>query len=871
MTSVSQRSYLARRCCRASEPTNTASTDRARSPSTGWYTWLLLAVLVGGAQIGCDRTSEIVQQQKSNKSTNAQEDESPRRFVSTQRSVVQILNDTTAAYAQAGAYQDQAYVRLLYTLEGKPVEDRAPLQIAMHRSSGDRRPAFSARVYSTQSGVSGSRWHLASENFSAASATNLAAQAPFIISRHLPERLSLEWLNQCPAVTGELSAGLAGFPLQLRLLLSDRENQPTAMLGTPLQQLQDQGELRSPDSIEGRPCEVIVAGQGGESTAVWIDKQDRIIRRLKLPNAVLPPEMRSDKRVADIQLTVEFAKASFAAPTRTQLTAPELDSTHRRLTQYVQAPPLVDDSLLNEQLPAFSLRSPSGALAVDSERSNRAGKILVLVWLANHPAANLAAEQLHAAERNLFSENPQLHQQVEFVSVWAEPTPPSGTTFESLKADWYLPGTVVVDRRALGRDLFRVQEAPTVVILDAENRLQWKAIRSRPDLTDAVASAVQQIAAGRNLAKESLHRIETAQRRYHAELEMFAAVDNPAGPIAVEPYLPTWFRLKQVRRRNISDGAVALATDSASDTRGTWLLTEDAVAIPVGASTPPPTIPDSSTRDVRFDKVGSSTPLFAVRGDYLAVATDRRLSLRDGRSQANQQGGARALRFDRDFDSQILHIAWLESPQRTPRIAVLTLKKLLVLEPTTGAVLSAELPEEPTALTGGATPTVLYRSGRIAPIALDGTEAVAADAKLPLRPLRWWQPYKTSQGSGLIGCAVVGEQQPALMILDSQRRPLWHTELPSSWRIEQTGLFTVHEYNGHIVAAVASPEGGVQLFRTSLPDLNVAAPAVDVISDHCKLPHRIDAISLGTENPTDGKLHLRIVAAQRLLDYELDW
>lgn len=831
-------------------------------PRTRSYTWLLLGLLTSVVQLGCDRTTEIVEQQKSSSSTDAQGDESPRRFVSTQRSVVQILNETTAAYAQAGAYHDQAFVRLLYTLDGTPVEDRAPLQVALRRDSSTRQPAFSARVYSAQAGVSGSRWHLASENFTAGRDGGLNAPEPFVISRHLPDQLSLGWLNQCPAVTGELSAGLAGFPLQLRLLLTEEDNLQTALLGTPLQQLHDQGELRSPDSVEGRSCEVITAGQAGESTAVWIDQRSRIIRRLKLPNAVLPPEMRSDKRVADIQLTVEFAKATFTAPVDAQLAAPTVDPSYRRLSQYVQPPPPVDTRLLNEQLPAFTLQAPSGAPAVDSKRSNDAGKILVLAWLANHPAANLAAEQLHAAEQSLLSEDALLPQKVEFVSVWAEPRPPSGTTFESLKADWNLPGTVVIDRRALGRDLFRVEEAPTVVVLDANNRLQWKAIRSQPDLTAAVVTAVRQIAAGHNLAENALREIDIARQRYLAELEMFAAVDNPKRPVAVEPYPPTWFRLQKVRGRDIADGVAAIATDSASETPSTWLLTQGGAAIPLDAS-------ESSAREVRFDQSGTAAPLFAVRGSYLAVATGRRLSIRDGGSQAGQQGRANALKLDRDFDSTILRIAWLKSPQRTQRIAVLTDKKLSVIEPTTGAVLGADLHEQPVTLIGGATPTVLHHSGRAEPIAIDGTQAT--NSRLPLRPLKWWEDYATGRSSGLIGCGSIGQQQPALMILDSGRRPFWHTELPSSWGIEQSGLLAVCEYKEQVVAAVASHDGAIQLFRTSPPDPSVAAPAVDVVSDHCKVAHPIDAISLSSSNQSGGKLLLRLVAGQRLHQYELDW
>ena len=432
----------------------------------GYLRTLLIGGLLASLAIGCDRTGESLLK------TSNSEVENSDRWVATSASPRSTIEMSVRTYRRLHTYQDAAFVRLQYTLDGKRLEDRAPLSVAWNDQGH-----LGLRVYSVEAGPSAGRWRLRLQD----------AQATVpdqVLSRSIPARVDFPWLLSDPLVAERLSAGLAGFPPQLDLLLAEQ----------PFKGLVDDSAALSfgqPEMIDGRPCLVIRVQRGPADFTLWIDEKSLLVRRLKLPRSHLTPQMLADGRLTDVELTIEFADARGDAEINWSNYEISAEAGEMRVNRFVPDPLRVDVSGYGEQIPGFHLESPTGETVYSSSAPSSRRKATVLLWLADHPTCRIAGEQLQRVSQSLTGLG-VAPGAVEFVMVWAEPAPPKDTTFADLRQDWQLPGVLALDRDAMGRDLFQVQEAPTLVVVDQNNRLQLRESRSNPILDQVLPALLRE-------------------------------------------------------------------------------------------------------------------------------------------------------------------------------------------------------------------------------------------------------------------------------------------------------------------------------------------------------------------------------------------
>ncbi|MEZ6134123.1 MAG: hypothetical protein R3C53_04340 [Pirellulaceae bacterium] len=418
--------------------------------------------------------------------------------------------------------------------------DQAPLSIAWNDHG-----QLGLHVYSVEAGPApsdGQRWRLKLSDGA------LEAQ---VLSREVPSAVSFEWLLSDPIVADRLAAGLAGFPPQLYLLLGPQ----------PLRGLVNESatlSFESPQQIDQRVCHVIAIVHGPLRYRLWIDQAEMLLRRIQIPSENLAPQIRADPRVTELRLTIEIDDIRTNQRVDWERFAVAAQADDVLVTHFVPAPPVVDTTNIGERIPAFTLASPTGNTVYDSTAAKQR-KATVLVWLADHPACRVAAEQLTQTASQLVDAGlPQ--DAIEFISVWAEPQPPPDSNFDSLAKDWNLPGQLAIDRDALGRDLFAVQEAPTLIVLDQSNRLQLRETRANPVLDQVLPTLLGRLVDGADLASEALDRNATMMHRYQAELAMASAVDGPVSP-RPESYAPLYFAVTEAARHSHASAVVAAAAD----------------------------------------------------------------------------------------------------------------------------------------------------------------------------------------------------------------------------------------------------------------------------------------------------------------------
>jgi hypothetical protein len=687
--------------------------------------------------------------------------------------------------------------------------------------------------------------------------------------------MQFEWLLADRLVAERLSAGLAGFPAQLDLLLSP----------APFSGLLNESAtvvLDHPESIEGRVCHVVRIRNGESDYRLWLDQATMLLRRIQLPNSSLPPPMLSDRSVSDPRLTVEFAQARINSPIVWNRFAVTLGPEDRPVSYFVPEPIPLDTRGLGERVPAFVLASPADTLVFNSADKNPKRKATVLIWLANHEVCRLAAEQIAGTAQELkhlgIPEG-----MVEFVPIWAEPKPPPGMTFEELATDWKLPGKLAIDRNAMGRDIFDVYEAPTTIVLDAENQVQVREARGNPLLDQILPDLLVRLIRGERLAEEVIVQQESAAERHIAELEMATSVSvwNTSYREKMEPteaYPPSQFSMVELMRERLSSESLALSADAESLL---WILHTN-------GELSQRQVLQTSHKNYRTAWPLASAPVHghlevATTGDFVAFNPHGSSNLHIFACETEQR---RSLDLGSTVKVHDMH--WTVLDKASPRLAAfLSDGRSLLLDPTNQEQLSGVCPSEPMAwlnihgqetLLGGfvalsnrSLEPLLLPSPSLASVdplssaklkTLDATSKTADESlptRLDFRPSQGpWLSWQTPNTRLILARGWLAQDEPALFMLDSQCKKMWHYRMPlDSSRRWPVGSVTTDPQMGQAIWAVQSGDTTVHVLSSD-----------GAISDHFRASQPIVGLSLV---PLGDRLVLSILHPRELVHHQIRW
>lgn len=806
---------------------------------------------------GCDRTDQILEQEKS-------AFDSQTVLVSQTLSPRSTIDKCIAAYRGLSSYEDRAQVVLDYTLDGQQHEDRAPLSVAWNRDG-----RLGLRVYSIEAGPDSGRWRLRFNDIQSSSAQQ-------VLSRAIPRELTLDWLLADPVVAERLSAGLAGFPPQLDLLISRH----------PLGGLIDDSATLSferPQSIDGRACHAISIRRGRARYTLYIDQATMLLRRLRLPNLDLPPQLLSDRRVQDLNLTIEWENVQTNSDVNWKRFAVTPSNSDLLVTHFVSPPATVETDGLGKRVPAFRLHGPDGNEVYNSSDSDGRRKATVLMWLADHPGCRVAAAQLAETAQSLTRLG--LSDAIDLVPLWAEPFPAAGETFKTLPQAWNLPGKLALDRNAMGRDLFQVREAPTLILLDRANRIQLRESKTNPLLSQILPDLLKQVAGGRDLAEETLQDVANLGNRHQAELLLARSLEASARHTPGRPterpaaYAPMVADLISVAEFEHS-AAVAAVVDSRFRT---WILHTD------GALTQ---IDDllharQTARNLKtsWQPQPDSLILISPEAGKIAMASGSHskievLDVTDGQHRT----------FDLPNGDVPVDWKWMRlNGSKSPRLAVITSgDQAVLLDPRNQEQLSGRCPARPVALLrGGSKPhavdgMVVLVDGSVQPIQLP---AESAHNRVPLlgKPashpttdsdhsanptslsLAGFQPadgpwirMKRKDRDYVLARGWLARDEPAVFLLDENLAPLWH---------QRTGL-----PNGNArrvrICATEDPTTGLATWIMVDADQTLYLMRSDGVTDHFRVDTRVVGLSLVASG---NRLLLGIVHPNATQVYQVDW
>jgi hypothetical protein len=632
--------------------------------------WLSMGVLFS-VTLGCDNTGD--NRHDGSSSSEAQ------RYISQSLSPKVTLANCVRAYDDLQSYEDRGFVRLRYQINGEWQEDRAPLSVAW-----DSTGRLGIRVYSTEAGPEGERWRLRIRR-------DDLAQNDQILSRAIPtsDTLDFEWLLDDPVVAQSLSAGLAGFPPQLDLLLS----------AEPLTGLvNDSSVLRflPAESIDGRSCHVIEVAVAGRTYRVFVDKATLLMRRLVMPVQNVPPELLSGSGVKAAELSIELASVRVNHEVDWGEYRVQVGEDDYLVNRFVPTPVEWDVRGLGEKVPAFLLKGINGRVVYNSsepEFARTLPRATVLVWLADHPACRAAADQI-AMLASEVEKDPKLRGFVRIVPIWAEPNPPSGLAFEGLEEAWSLPGSVALDRDAVGRDLFGIDQAPSLVVLDSTNRIQLRETSSNPMLAQLLPGLLQKVCAGEDVAQAFLDDARNTFERGQTELRRSLAIDNQVAlprRVGTGSYRPQWFQVQLDDSTSMKEPVFCAAGDSDG---GLWTLHDNGTLCSWQTHVGELAVQQTWTTD--WKKVASRTRLeIDSLGRYAAmmIFDSNRLEVFDTQDESGFRVNLRA-------GERLIDARWFQStPDAQVRLAAITAQgTLLLIDPSNRQQLSGRCPAPPVAL-----------------------------------------------------------------------------------------------------------------------------------------------------------------------------
>lgn len=405
-----------------------------------------------------------------------------------------VLHAMVDAYQNSRTYHDAAVVRLQYQRDGRTYQDEAPVSVCWIAPNQLRVRAYQVELVSDGTRLTARIRDEATKDFDSQ-----------VVDREAPAQMTLSHLYEEDEILDvALRQGLVGYPPQLDLLLSPQ----------PLQALLDPQvtrTLRPASEVNGRTCHGVEMTTEDGSFVLWIDRDDAVLRRVEFPATAFAPDLAQDASLQNVQLTIEFLGATFAPHLPADTFATQVDPAAKRVRKFIPPPRELPSRLFGQTTSTYAFTDLSGNRLTAATAGDR---VKVFLWFGDHPACQSTVEQLN----QVFTQY-QAHDRVAIHAICTEPSSYTNDQVTRLLQRWRVQLPVARDLAAVGRDVFQIPWAPTIVVLDSHDVVQIVEVGANPNLVAELPQVLERLLAGDDLASEILAQYADAVAAYHRALE----------------------------------------------------------------------------------------------------------------------------------------------------------------------------------------------------------------------------------------------------------------------------------------------------------------------------------------------------------------
>jgi cytochrome oxidase Cu insertion factor (SCO1/SenC/PrrC family) len=402
----------------------------------------------------------------------------------------EILKQLLATYRQAKTYQDQAVVRLSFRQGDQPVHEEFPAAVAFERPNKLSLVAYQATVK-----CDGKELRARIDDPQTSNVDNQ------VVVRPAPQELKLADLASDQLLYDILSSQLRRQPIQLELLLESGGLISAFSADVACRRLAD-------EEHGGVTCFRVEVPSPGGPFVFWVGHDDFLLRRLDYPAAALLPDLVNAPDVKDVQLYADLRGAQVGDRINRETFALEIPAGATRMKTFVVPPRPLPTKLLGKAPGEFFFLDLSGERVTAEQLT---GKIAVLTWYHDNPACEATLQQVALARERLGGEEDA----VAFYAIATDPTSMSNENLERKLADWKVKLPIVRDLEAFGDKAFKIEFQPTIIVLDAEGRVQIFQPGGNPQLADQIVQIAERLKSGDNLAKEIIESHARQETEYH--------------------------------------------------------------------------------------------------------------------------------------------------------------------------------------------------------------------------------------------------------------------------------------------------------------------------------------------------------------------
>ncbi|MCA9187716.1 MAG: hypothetical protein R3E01_15815 [Pirellulaceae bacterium] len=432
-----------------------------------------------------------------------------------------ILQEMIAAYRNVRQYRDRAMLRLRTDRGGRVTEEETVVVTSFSRPNRIALDVHQGPV--TIRLVSDGK--VATAQVSDPSIRDFDHQ---VVERPAPAKLTVPELYSMteyvdPARPEELRSLYMGLPVPLsvgalELLLTEN---PWPLLLSSDTKLSWEGVV----GLGQHKCHVIGVSHASGDLRLWVDERSRVLHRVELPRETVevsrPTNDATEKYTA--QVIVDFEEVQLDGGASEGAYRHRVPTDARQVRHFVLPPQEDVPQVLGKRIGDYWFTGLDDQ-QVGSESLD--GRLAVLVWFNDHPASAAVLQQIQA----VFAADGQ--EDVAFLGVCTEPmTAMSHRDIENLRQRWGLEFRVVRDLSAVGRDLFHIDRAPTMVVLSPQRQVQLFEVGGDQQLQVQLPVVLDKLRGGERLADAFMEYVRQQQVDYQQRL----AASSVKAPVAASP------------------------------------------------------------------------------------------------------------------------------------------------------------------------------------------------------------------------------------------------------------------------------------------------------------------------------------------------
>jgi len=222
----------------------------------------------------------------------------------------EIIQRMKQTYRSASAYSDDAELTLFFSLNGGIIDEKYNWSTAWQKSTTGRGDLFSSSIFDVRLRSDGD---LLSCYVFDVSSQNLDEQQLFLKtngSLPLPRVWSDPIANYYLNGGEKIPINESAIPNR-NLLLPPAITLVSAQSPLPWFANGNQYKLNGSEIVDEAPCHVLQGTTSAGNVALWVDKSNFMLRKMRFPNRILASELAANPAVENLELSAKFKNPSF--------------------------------------------------------------------------------------------------------------------------------------------------------------------------------------------------------------------------------------------------------------------------------------------------------------------------------------------------------------------------------------------------------------------------------------------------------------------------------------------------------------------------------------------------------------------------------